>query len=192
MRLENSFEVAAPPERAWELLMDVPRVVPCMPGAKLTEVVDDSHWKAEMAVRMGPIGLTFATDVSREEVDEAARRVRLAASAREVRNRGRAQAAIESWLAPLEGGGTRVDLATDLSLSGPAAQYGRGLIQDVSSQLVTSFAECLEAQLAASPEEAEAAVPARAKPVSALSLALGALISRLRRAIRRLKGGKIV
>lgn len=185
MKLENSFEVAAPPERAWELLMDVPRVVPCMPGATLTEVVDDSHWKAEMAVRLGPIGLTFATDVARNEVDDDARRVLLAASAREVRNRGRAQATIESRLSPLGGGGTRVDLATDLTLSGPAAQYGRGMIQDVSSQLVTSFAECLEAQLAAAPEEAEAAVAAQAKPLSGLSLALSALRRRLARIFRR-------
>lgn len=183
MKLENSFEVEAPPERAWDLLMDVPRVIPCMPGAKLTEVVDHSHWKAEMAVKLGPIGLTFATDVAREEVDDAARRVVLAANAREVRNRGRAQATIESRLSPL-GGGTRVDLATDLTLSGPAAQYGRGMIQDVSSQLVTSFAECLQAQLAASPEEAEAAIAAQAKPLSGLALAFGAL----RRALARLLG----
>jgi carbon monoxide dehydrogenase subunit G len=184
VKLENSFEVAAPPQAAWELLMDVPRVVPCMPGAELTEVVDDSHWKAEMAVKLGPIGLTFATDVAHEEVDEAGRRVRIAAEAREVKNRGRAQATIESYLSPLDGGGTRVDIATDLTLFGPAAQYGRGMIPDISSQLVASFAECLQAQLAASPEEAEAAVVARAKPVSGLTLFFGAL----RRALSRLFG----
>jgi carbon monoxide dehydrogenase subunit G len=185
VKLENTFEVAAPPERAWELLMDVPRVVPCMPGATLTETVDDSHWKTEMAVRLGPIGLTFDTDVAREEVDETGRRVLLAAKAREVRNRGRAQATIESRLSPRDGGGTRIDIATDLTLSGPAAQYGRGMIQDISSQLVTSFAECLEAQLAASPEEAEAAVAAQAKPLSGLALAFAALRRRLARIFQR-------
>lgn len=182
MKLENSFEVAAAPERAWELLMDVPRIVPCMPGAKLTEVVDDNHWKAEMGVKLGPIGLTFATEVAREEADEAGRVVRLGATAREVRNRGRAQAAIESRLSPLEGGGTRVDITTDLTLSGPAAQYGRGLIQDISSQLVSSFAECLQAQLAPSQEAAKAAVAQQAKPVSGLALALSAF----RRALARI------
>jgi carbon monoxide dehydrogenase subunit G len=185
VKLENSFEVAAPPQRAWELLMDVPRVVPCMPGAKLTEVVDDSHWKAEMAVRLGPIGLTFATDVAREEVDESCRRDLLAAKAREVRNRGRAQATIESRLRPLDGAGTRIDLTTDLTLSGPAAQYGRGMIQDISSQLVTSFAQCLEAQLAAAPEEAEAAAAAQARRLSGLSLAFAALRRRLARIFQR-------
>ena len=78
--------------------MDVPRVIPCMPGAKLDEVVDEATWKATMQVKVGPVGLTFATDVKREEVDEAARRVKLAAKAREVRNRGNADATIESTL----------------------------------------------------------------------------------------------
>jgi uncharacterized protein len=85
VRIENSFDVPAPPEAAWDLLMDVPRVIPCMPGAKLDKVVDDATWKATMQVKVGPVGLTFATDVKREEVDEAARRVKLAAKAREVR-----------------------------------------------------------------------------------------------------------
>ena len=181
MRIENTFTVAAPTEAAWDLLMDVPRVIPCMPGATLDEVVDESHWKATMLVKLGPIALTFATDVERAETDESGKRVILVANAREVKNRGRAQASVESQLAP-EDGGTRVQLNTDLTLSGPAAQYGRGLIQDISSQLITSFAKCLEAQLAATPEEAVAATEARARPVGGLSLffaALGRKLSRL-------------
>jgi uncharacterized protein len=183
MKIENEFEVAAPPEAAWDLLMDVPRVVPCMPGATLDEVVDDSTWKATMQVRLGPIGLTFATDVRREEVNEAARRVTLATTARETRNRGRAQATISSTLVPLDGR-TRVELVTDLTLSGTVAQYGRGMIQDISAQLVSSFADCLQAQLAAAPEEARKAVVSQARPVAGLSLFLGAL----RRALARFVG----
>ena len=167
MKLENSFEVAAPPEKAWDLLMDVPRIVPCMPGAKLDEVVDENNWKATMQVKLGPISLTFATDVERKEADEANRRVVLGANARETRNRGRASATIESTLAP-SGGGTKIDIVTDLSLSGTVAQYGRGMIEDISSQMVTSFAQCLEAQLGESTEEAEQAVAAQAKPISGL------------------------
>lgn len=86
MRLENSFEVTATPEAAWELLMDVPRVVPCMPGAELIETVDESS----VRVKLGPISLTFLTDVRRDAVDEAARSVRLATSAREERGPDRA------------------------------------------------------------------------------------------------------
>jgi hypothetical protein len=184
VRLENSFEVSAPPEAAWELLMDVPRVIPCMPGAKLDEVVDDSNWKATIQVKLGPIGLTFATDVKRAEVDEKGRRVRLAANARDVRNRGRANATIESTLVAQDGG-TRVDLVTELALSGTVAQYGRGMIEDISSELTSSFAQCLQAQLGTSSEEAEAAVAGEAKPVSGLSLALRAFRRSLARIFRR-------
>jgi carbon monoxide dehydrogenase subunit G len=175
MQLENSFEVPASPEAAWALLMDVPRIVPCMPGAELDEVVDDSTWKATMSVKLGPIALRFATDIRREEVDEAGRRVRLSADARELRGRGAARVTIESSLASADGGGTRVDVVTDLALSGPVAQYGRGLVQDVSTQLVDSFAGCLKRQLAESPEQATTAVLAQARPVGGLGLALRAL-----------------
>ncbi len=184
MKLENSFEVPAPPEQAWALLMDVPRIIPCMPGAKLDETVDDANWKATMAVKLGPISLSFKTDVKREEVDEAARRATLSAKAREARGRGNASATIESSLTPQDGG-TRVDIVTDLQLAGAVAQYGRGLVEDVSSQLVGQFASCLKAQLAASPEEATAAVQTQAKPVSGLRLGLVALWRSLRRLVRR-------
>lgn len=184
MRLENSFEVEAPPEQAWQLLMDVPRVIPCMPGAELVETLDGDRWKAKMAVKLGPISLTFDTDVTREAADEQARRATLAANARETRGKGSARATIESTLSELEQG-TRVDIVTDLALSGPVAVYGRGLIADVTGELVTSFAGCLQAQLEASPEEARAAVAAQAKPVSGFSVGLRALVRRLSRIFKR-------
>jgi uncharacterized protein len=205
MKLENSFDVPATPEQAWSLLLDVPRVVPCMPGAELTEVVDDSNWKATMSVRLGPISLTFATDVERREVDEAARRVVLFARGRELRGRGQARATVESSLAGTNGG-TKIDIVTDLHLSGPAAQYGRGLVADVSSQLVGRFADCLRAQLEAevapaagteagetpsaeaqaSAARAEAAVARSAKPVSGLRLGIAAIWRSIIRLVRRL------
>jgi carbon monoxide dehydrogenase subunit G len=182
VKLENSFEVSGSPDAAWDLLMDVPRVIPCMPGAELIETVDDSHWKARMKVKLGPISLSFLTDVAREEVDEAAKRVRLGTKAREERGRGAANATVESSLTSAEGR-TQVNIATDLSLTGMAAQFGRGLIQDVTAQLLDSFAYCLEQQLApAAPEEgnpsaaavAAAAVPAEPRPVSGLRLGAAA------------------
>jgi uncharacterized protein len=180
VRLENSFEVPASPEAAWALLMDVPRIIPCMPGARLDETVDDENWKATMAVKLGPISLSFKTDVKREQSDEAARRAKLSAKAREARGRGNASATIESSLTP-QNGGTRVDIVTDLQLAGAVAQYGRGLVQDVSSQLVGQFAACLEKQLAGSGEEASA--PAR--PIGGLRLGLGALWRAFVRLLRR-------
>lgn len=187
MRLENSFEVPAPPEQAWELLLDVPRVVPCMPGAELKETVDDSNWKADVAVKLGPVSLQFATDVTREQVDEAAKRVTLSANGREKRGRGAARAKVESSLAATNGG-TRVDIVTDLSLTGPAAQYGRGMVADVSSQLVGRFADCLKAQLEAAPAEAEQAVAEAGRPVSGLRLGFAAFLRSIGRFFRRLSG----
>jgi uncharacterized protein len=179
LKLQNSFEVAASPEEVWDLLMDVHRVIPCMPGAKLDEEIDEKTWKATMAVKLGPIALSFKTDVKREEADAAARKTRMSAKAREARGRGNAAATIDSSLTP-HNGGTRVDIATDLTLAGAVAQYGRGLVQDVSSQLVGQFADCLERQLAGSEEEAGAAVAAQSRPVSGLRLGLGAFWRRIR------------
>jgi carbon monoxide dehydrogenase subunit G len=153
-------------------------VIPCMPGAELVETVDDSHWKARMRVKLGPISLSFLTDVTHEEVDEAGRRVVLAARAREERGRGAATATIESSLASDEGR-TQVTTVTDLALTGKAAQFGRGLVQDVSAQLLESFADCLEQQLVTQqPEEAAAIAPEPAPPRPVSGLALGAAAMR--------------
>ena len=175
MRIESSFEVGAPPAEAWRLLNDVPAVLPCMPGAELVEVVGDAAWRAALDVKLGPIALRFLADIRREEVDDAARRVRLAVDAREAKGRGNAQAAIESS-ASETATGTRVDIATELTLRGAVAQHGRGLIADVASRLTTQFAACLESKLAAAPgEESVAPAPAPAQPADGLRLLLGAL-----------------
>ena len=192
MKIEDSFEVQAPPEAAWALLMDVPRVIPCMPGATLAETVDDDHWKAKLAVKLGPISLNFDADVTREFTDVAARHAVLATNARESRGRGSAQATIASTLAE-QNGGTRVDIVTDLTLTGPVAQYGRGMVQSVASQLTSQFASCLQKQLteqppAAAPGEASpTAPPAEAKPVSGLRLGFRALYDVVTRPFRRRK-----
>jgi carbon monoxide dehydrogenase subunit G len=196
MRLENSFDVPAPPEAAWALLMDTPRVIPCMPGAELTEVVGDDEWKTKMAVKLGPISMTFAAKVTREEANAEARRVRLVADARETKGKGAARATIESSLTPAaNGGGTHVAIVTDLSLSGPVAQYGRGMVQDVSAQMIDRFAGCLARQLEAEMAQAEAAPAARAeaeaaiaeaqRPVKGLRLGVMAILRALGRLLRR-------
>jgi hypothetical protein len=188
MRLENSFEVPAPPEQAWALLLDVPRVVPCMPGASLTETVDESHWKATVDVKLGPVALTFLADVAREEEDPEARRVKLVANARDTRGRGTAKATIDSSLVPVEGG-TRVDIVTELQLSGPAAQFGRSVVPTVAAQLTADFAECLKRRLDTRPAAAAATVedtppgaPAaqRAEPLHGFSLLWRSLLRRFR------------
>jgi uncharacterized protein len=184
MKIENSFEVAVPPERAWAVLMDVPQVIPCMPGAELTEVVDENTWKAKMVVKLGPVGLQFATDVRREQVDTDARSARLSAQARETKCLGAGQATIDTRLAAADGG-TRVDVVTDLRLSGKVAQYGRGMIEDVSSRLVDEFADCLQRRLRAEPTAGEPAQQAAAKPIGGLRLGLAALLRAIGRAFGR-------
>ena len=166
MRLENGFEVAAPVDEAWRLLNDIPRVVSCMPGAELTETIDDDHWRGVVNVRLGPMALQFGTDVARETVDESAHRVVLATKARELRGRGNAQATIESSLREADGK-TLVEIVTDLTLQGAVAQYGRGIVPQVAAQLTKQFAGNVAALL-------EGAAPGAA-PVGGVRLGLRAL-----------------
>ncbi len=204
MKLESSFEVPATRDQAWDLLMDVPRVVPCMPGATLKEEVSENEWRAEMAVKLGPISMIFDTTVVREHSDEAAGNVLLAATAKEKRARGRATANIESTLTPA-GDMTRVDIVTDLTLGGAVAQYGRGIVQDVSEQMVDQFAANLNAQLRAPAEPAASGgapagtpagtapapgptPPPPAKPIGGLRIGMQALLRALLRSIGRLFG----
>jgi len=177
MELENTFTVAAPVDDAWRLLNDVPAVVPCMPGAELLETVGDDAWKAALQVKLGPIALRFAADVTRTERDDEAHRVVLAVKAREAKGRGTAEATITSTVAG-EDGGAHVRLVTDLALRGAVAQYGRGVVADVSSRLTEQFAACIEQRLAAAaPRTADdpVAPPPAAAPVPGLRLLLAAL-----------------
>jgi uncharacterized protein len=171
VELSNEFEVTASPERTWALLNDVPRVVPCMPGAELTRVVDEDHWEAALHVKLGPISMQFVADVTRDEVDEAARRVRLTVKAREAKNRGHADATMISTVTAA-GEGARVAIVTDLTLKGAVAQYGRGVVPAVAGQLTSQFAACLQRQLA---ETAPAERPSQPEPVGGVRLGLVAL-----------------
>lgn len=166
MRLENEFTVPAPFDQAWSLLNDIPRVVPCMPGAELTEIVGENTFKANVHVKLGPISLTFVSEITRDAVDEAAGVVTMTSKAREQKGRGGATATIQSSL-QADGTGTKVTIVTELALSGTVAQYGRGIVADVSNQMVKQFAGCIAAQLAATPPAAEAAPAAADAPAAA-------------------------
>ena len=192
MLINNSFEVPLPPAQAWKVLMDIPRIAPCMPGAELTDVVDENTYNGKVSVRLGPVALTFAGTVKFSDKDEAAHKARVTAQGKDSKGRGGAHANVDFHIEPVPAG-SRVLVKTDLSLSGAVAQYGRasGMIQDVAQHLIGQFANALKAQLtqsqaavAASPAQPEAKViePAKPQAISGFSLLLmmiGAFFRRL-------------
>ena len=139
-----------------------------------------------MGVKLGPVGMQFLVDVEMLDRDDEAHSVRLGVSGRDTRGKGGAEGTVDSVLGPLPGGGTRVEMETDLRFSGQVAQLGRpGVVQDVSNKLVDQFAECIKAQLSATPEVAAAAMVEAQKPLSGFSLAIAALASAIRRLFGR-------
>jgi carbon monoxide dehydrogenase subunit G len=152
MEFDNTFEVPLPPAEAWPVLMDIQRIAPCMPGAQLTEVVDATTYKGNIAVRLGPVALTFAGLIKFEEIDDANHTARVKAQGTDAKGRGGANAAASFRLEPA-GAGSKVVVHTDLTLSGAVAQYGRGvgMIQATAAQLMKQFADNLKKQLAATP-----------------------------------------
>jgi uncharacterized protein len=150
MKLENEFTVPAPVEQAWAVLLDVERVAPCLPGAAIEGQEGDAH-AGTMTVKIGPITTRYKGTVKIEEADEAARRAVMRAQARDSRGQGTAAATITSTMEEVEGG-TRVRVETDMRVTGPAAQFGRGVMQDVSAKLMGRFADCLAEQMSGAPE----------------------------------------
>jgi carbon monoxide dehydrogenase subunit G len=169
MRLDHNFTVPVPVDEAWQVLLDVPRIAPCMPGAALTEF-DGDTFAGTVKVKLGPIGLTYRGTGRFVERDEAARRVVIEASGRDTRAAGTAAATVTATLVP-EGDSTRVEVGTDLTVTGKPAQFGRGMLADVSGKLIGQFAVCLASTLAASPAVAEPdAEPVAAPEVEPIDL----------------------
>jgi carbon monoxide dehydrogenase subunit G len=148
MKLENEFTVPASVSAAWDVLLDVQRVAPCLPGAAL-EGGDGDEYEGTMTIKIGPITTRYKGTVKIEEADEAAHRAVMRAQARDSRGQGTAAATITSTMQEVEGG-TRVHVETDMRVTGPAAQFGRGVMQDVSAKLMGRFADCLAAEIAGS------------------------------------------
>ncbi|HEY5608092.1 MAG TPA: SRPBCC family protein [Alphaproteobacteria bacterium] len=149
MQFENSFDVPVGAAEAWALLIDIRRIAPCMPGAELTEVVDPRTYKGKLAVKLGPVALSFAGTVQFESMDEAQHTARVKAQGSDQKGRGGAHADVTFRLVP-EGSGARVLIATNVQLSGSVAQYGRGaaMIQDLAQHMIDQFAARLREQLA--------------------------------------------
>lgn len=164
MRLENSFEVPVDPERVWSYLLDVERVVVCMPGAELTEAEDDRNFKGKVAIKLGPVSLSFAGKVTMAERDDEERRVVLEGSGMEQRGKGRATVKVTTTVERTDTG-SRVQVVQDLQVQGQVASMSRGMMGDVTARLTKQFADCLEATLRAD---------GRDQPVTAAAEAPGA------------------
>ena len=160
MRIENTVEVDAPLDRVWALVNDIPRVAPCMPGAALTGVLDDKTYEGTVAVKLGPLRMSYKGKVTVDEIDHAGHSARLTASGKDTKGAGTARASVETRLEPAGDTHTRLHVTSDVQLTGKVASFGRGgAINDVATRLFGQFADCLRATL-----EAESAAPEPATP----------------------------
>jgi carbon monoxide dehydrogenase subunit G len=159
VKIEQNVEVDAPLDRVWALVNDVPRIAPCMPGAQLTNVVDERTYEGTIRVKLGPINMSYKGTAVLGEIDEASHSARLTASGKDVRGGGTARAGVQMKLEPLSASSTSMAVTADVQLTGKVASFGRGAIQDVSAKLFGQFAQCLRETLE---EESRALAPAAA------------------------------
>lgn len=208
MEFDNAFEVPVPVDEAWIILMDIERIAPCVPGAELTEVIDENTYKGKISVKLGPVALTFNGQTQFEEKDGDGHRARLKAQGTDAKGRGGAHANVSFHMEPSDAG-SKVIIHTDLQLSGAVAQYGRGvgMVKDLAQQIIGQFAANLANNVIApqggpetSPETsvetaadstaaAPAAPPPSAAPVQVGSMGLTVLWNAIVRGIKRLFGG---
>ena len=184
MQLENSFQVSAPPDKVYAYLLDVNKIVGCVPGAELTEVVDESTFKGKVKVKVGPITVAYSGTARISDRDQAQRTATLTAEGRETTGPGSARASA-TMKVQTAGDRSLVEITTDYHVAGRVAQFGRGVMEDVSRRLINEMASCIQSNLEADEPAVEddvgAAVErsresqppramATAKPVSAFGL----------------------
>jgi carbon monoxide dehydrogenase subunit G len=186
MLIKNEFEVAEPVEKVWQFLENIPQVAACLPGAELTDDLGDEHYKGKVAVRMGPVRLQFAGTADITERDETAKKLVVHASGADEKGRGQASMVVTATLARA-GRGTKVAVTQDLQLSGAAAQYGRGMIADVSAVLMRDFSTNMQDRIERIErgESAEQIAAAAASPARGFTLGLRAALMALNRVFRR-------
>ena len=200
MQLENSFQVGAPPDRVFDFLLDVNRVVGCVPGAELAEVVDPTTFKGKVKIKVGPITVAYNGTARIADRDDTNRSASLIAEGRETTGPGSARANAKMSVEP-DGAGSTVKIVTEYNVAGRVAQFGRGVMEDVSRRIVNDMAACIKSNLEAAETAAQAppqpagpgaaatptapsataATVASAKPVNAFGLLFSVLWARLKR-----------
>ena len=183
MLLKNTFDVPHPVDAVWEFFEDIPQVAACLPGAELTEVIDEDDYKGRVVVGLGPVKLRFNGVAHITERDAAARRLVLDGQGADDKGRGQASLNLVAQLSPTSTG-TKVELLQDLDLSGAAAQYGRGMIADVTATLMGQFATNMQQRIGAL-ERGESLDGVQTASASGLAIGLQATRMALMRVFRR-------
>ena len=147
MIIQSAFTVAAPPDDVYQLMLDVEKVAPCIPGAQVTGRREDGSYDADVKVKLGPVSMTYRGNVAVEEHDDAERTAKLRAKANEARGQGTAQAVMSMAVAAADDGTSNVSVSTDLLVSGRVAQMGQGIMQDVATRMIGEMARNMEAML---------------------------------------------
>jgi uncharacterized protein len=192
MRIDNAFDVDAAPAEVYALMLDPERVAPCIPGAEVTGSRDDGGYDARVTVKVGPVKMSYAGVVSIVEHDDEQRTAAMRARGTEARGQGNVDATMRMAVAERDGGGSHVDVSTDMQVTGRVAQMGQGIMQVVAVRMIGEMARNMEALLAApqaapgaAGPQAAAPTPPPAKPIKGLSLLFAVLGDRIRRLFRR-------
>jgi uncharacterized protein len=184
--ITSDFEVAEPVDKVWKFFDDIPQVASCLPGAELTKDLGDDKYEGRVAIRMGPVRMQFVGTADITERDDAAKRIVVHAAGADEKGRGQAAMIVGATLSA-KGRGTKVAVTQDLQLSGAAAQYGRGMISDVSAILMRDFATTMQDRIERIErgESADQIAAAGGSSVSGLTIALRATRMALMRVFRR-------
>ena len=184
MLIKTDFDVAQPVDKVWHFFDDIPQVAACLPGAELTEDLGDEKYKGKVAVRMGPVRLQFAGTAEIKERDDAGKRIVVDAAGADEKGRGQAAMLLTARLTQVSGG-TKVSVDQDLQLQGAAAQYGRGMISDVTTVVMHNFDANMQRRIAAI-ERGESVEMKNAEAAGGVGIGVRALVMALSRLFRRL------
>lgn len=189
MKITEIIEVGRPLDQVWALFQDVPDLASCLPGAEVTEDKGNGEYAGKVSVKLGPMTATFEGEATVTS-DEATQAGKVSGKGVDKRGGSQGQIKVDYKLEPMDGGGTRVTVDSDVVLAGAAAQFGRtGLIKEMSKRLISEFVQCVEAKLAAPTVQAAAEVSAG--EVKGMSLVLASLWATIVRFFKRLLGRSV-
>ncbi|MBI1893525.1 MAG: SRPBCC family protein [Candidatus Rokubacteria bacterium] len=189
MKIEQTFSLKAPPDRVWAFLTDPYQVASCLPGAAITEKVDDRTYLGTITVKVGPVTAGYKGTIRFERLDPDRWEAEMVGQGQDVKGKGGAEMRMQSRLVP-NGDATDVTVVSEVKISGLLAQMGRGMIESVSNQIFQQFAASMQQKLAGSDQAEDQPTPSEAKPLDALSLGAKAVGETMGRAVRRLLGGE--